>query len=73
MDTLKPDFVIPIETIGVMIYPETQTIGVQFIDSAKKRVLLSLSGPALHAFWLTIGRALNEHPQVKNWTRRKAV
>jgi hypothetical protein len=40
MDTLKPDFVIPIETIGVMIYPETKTIGVQFIDSAKKRVLL---------------------------------
>jgi hypothetical protein len=73
MDTLKPDFVIPIESIGVMIATDTKTLGVQFVDSSRKRVLLPLSGRTLHAFWLAIGRALNEHPQVKNWTQGRAL
>lgn len=71
MDNLKPDFVIPIESIGVTISTETKTLGVQFVDASRKRVLLPLSGRTLHAFWLAIGRALNEHPQVKSWTSSK--
>jgi hypothetical protein len=44
-----------------------------FVDASRKRVLLPLSGRTLHAFWLAIGRALNEHPQVKNWTQGRAL
>jgi len=42
---------------------------VRYIDSAGKRVLLTVSGRDLHAFWLGIGRALNEHPYIKHWAQ----
>ena len=73
MDMLKPDLVIRIESIGVSIDPHTKTVGLQFVDASMKRVLLTLSGRGLHGFWLDIGRALNEHPYVKNWRQAPAA
>jgi hypothetical protein len=69
MKMLKPDLVIAVQSIDVAIDPETKTLGLQFVDGSRKRVLLTLSGKELHAFWLGIGRTLNENPYVKHWAQ----
>jgi hypothetical protein len=69
MEMLKPDRVIAVRSLGVTVEPETKTLGVRYVDSAGKRVLLTVSGRDLHAFWLGIGRALNEHPYIKHWAQ----
>jgi hypothetical protein len=45
----KPDAVIPAKEIGLVLYPDDKTVGLQFPDGAGKQVFLWLPGSLLSA------------------------
>lgn len=53
-----PSYVIPTTEIGVVVYPDREAVGIQFVDPDGNQVLVTVPGGVLAA----LGRELQDLP-----------
>lgn len=63
----RPDYVVACERISVVMYPDSQAVGVQITDPAGQKLFVSLPGDALEQIGAQLQNFAREHPEVLNW------
>lgn len=63
----KPDTVIPVKEIGLVLYPEDRAVGLQFQDGAGKQVFLWLPGSLLSPLGRQLSEVVVDYPQTATW------
>jgi hypothetical protein len=66
----KPDAVIPVKEIGLVLYPDDEAVGLQFEDGAGKQVFLWLPGSLLSALGKQLIEVVVDYPQTATWEAR---
>src|SRR3984885_14198915 len=66
----KPDTVIPVKEIGLVLYPDDEAVGLQFEDGAGKQVFLWLPGSLLSALGKQLIEVVVDYPQTATWEAR---
>lgn len=63
----RPDFVIACERISVVMYHDSEAVGLQITDPAGQKLFVSLPGSALEEIGKDLQDFARKHPEVLNW------
>jgi hypothetical protein len=66
----KPDTVIPVKEIGLVLYPDDKAVGLQFQDGAGKQIFLWLPGSLLSPLGKQLSEVVVDYPQTATWEAR---
>jgi hypothetical protein len=69
----KPDTVVPVKEIAVVLYPEDEAVGLQFQDGAGKQVFLWLPGSLLSVLGKQLSELVVDYPQTATWDARRVT
>jgi hypothetical protein len=66
----RPDTVVPITEIGLVLYPEDHAVGLQFVDGSGRQVFLWLPGSLLPALGRQLIDVVTDYPETTDWMPR---
>ena len=66
----KPDTVVPVNEIGLVLYPEDQAIGLQFQDGSGRQVFVWLPGSLLSPLGKQLLDVITDFPEAAEWHPR---